>query len=413
MSLDILIIDDNESKIDALRKVISPLFAEGELLIEEAHMISDAREQMRLKAYDLIILDMVIPELEGEEALRTGGADFLEEIENNDSVQKPLQIIGLTEFEAEYKELQDEFRNRLWHLLFYSQSHLEWKKQLRDKVLQLYRMKNDFIRGLELRNKYDIGIICALSEEFDNLLEAFDCDWTEIQIPPLPYSFRTTTLTTRGMRDLRIIAACTEYPGVCATTVLATSIYNLAHVEAIFMTGITAGFKNNDILIDDVVVAESVIDYAKGKVIENSDQLGEIGLLHEISQISANHGLISKVSAFCRKQGVIDDINDDVRRRQLKDKRTNITPHVSKTVCGPFVMQSESIMEMLLSDDRKLQALDMEGFGLYFVSHVLGCPMLWMKAVCDYGIDGKDNSRHQACSYISARFLFEFLREEF
>ena len=166
-------------------------------------------------------------------------------------------------------------------------------------------MKNDFIRGLELRNKYDIGIICALSEEFDNLLEAFDCDWTEIQIPPLPYSFRTTTLTTRGMRDLRIIAACTEYPGVCATTVLATSIYNLAHVEAIFMTGITAGFKNNDILIDDVVVAESVIDYAKGKVIENSDQLGEIGLLHEISQISANHGLISKVSAFCRKQGVI------------------------------------------------------------------------------------------------------------
>ncbi len=413
MNLNILIIDDNLNKIDALRKVMNPLFAEGDILIEEAHTISEARELMREKSYDLAILDMVIPELEGDEPSRTGGSDYLNEIENNDSVQKPLQIIGLTEYESEYNAQQAQFRDRLWHLLYYSLVKLEWKKQLKDKVLQLAKMKETFVNGLQNRNKYDIGIVCALSEEFEQLLNAFECEWEDTELPGLPYNFRTTTLTTLGMRDLRIIAACTEYPGVCATAVLATSIVNIARVEAIFMTGITAGFENSDVLIDDVVVADSVIDYAKGKLEELRDHKGEIKLLNEISQMPANHSLISKVSSFCRQQGIIDEINDDVRNQKLKDKRTNITPHVSKTVCGPFVMQSETLMDMLKSDDRKLQALDMEGFGLYFTSYVLGCPALWIKSVCDFGLDGKDDSRHEACSYISARFLYEFLREKF
>lgn len=413
MNLEILIIDDNVNKIDALRKVMNPLYAEGDIQIEESHTIADARELMRVKAYDLVILDMVIPELEGEDPSHTGGVDFLDEIDNNNSVLRPLQIIGLTEYETEYNTQQAQFRDRLWHLLYFSQKQLDWKHQLKDKVLMLAKMKEDFIRGLENRNKYDIGIVCAISEEFEQLMEAFDCEWAETELPGLPYNFRTTTLTTRSMRDLRIIAACAEYSGVCATTVLATSLYNIAHVEAIFMTGITAGFEDRGVLIDDVVIADSVIDYAKGKLEEKGSNKGEIKVLHEISQMVASHGLVSKASALCRDQVVIDEINDDVRSRGLKDKRTNITPYVSKTVCGPFVMQSKTIMDMLKQDDRKLQALDMEGFGLYFAAYVLGYPALWIKSVCDFGVDGKDNSHHKACAYISARFLYEFLREKF
>lgn len=414
MTLEILIIDDKEQKIDALRKVINPLFAEGDVLIEEAQTIAASRELMRENTYDLVILDMVIPELEGEDASRTAGVEFLNEIYDNDSVQKPLQIIGLTEYETEYNEQQATFRDRLWHLLYYSPSKVDWKNQLKGKVLQLAKMKENFIRGLENRNKYDIGIICALSEEFEQMQKAFEgCDWTDCQLPGLPYNFKTTMLTTRGMSNLRIIAACAEHPGVCATTVLATSLYNVARVEAIFMTGITAGMEGRDVKFDDIVIADSVMDYAKGKMEEKNDTKGVISLLPEISQMTADHALISKVSSFCRDQDIMDDINDDVRKQGLKDKTNDITPHISKTVCGPFVMQSETMMAILKSDDRKLQALDMEGFGLYFSSYVLGCPALWIKSVCDYGVEGKDNTRHKPCAYISARFLYEFLREKF
>lgn len=413
MTLNILIIDDKEQKIDALRQVIMPLFSEGKVWVDAAFTIVDARDKMRECSYDLVILDMVIPELEGQEPSRTAGVEFLDEIYDNDDIKRPLQIIGLTEYENEYSEQQEEFKSRLWYLLYYSQSKLEWKSRLKDKLLQLDKMKRSFIESLTNRGKYDIGIICALSEEFEQMQKAFDCEWEDCQLPGLPYNFRRTVVSTRGMRNLRIIAACAEHPGVCATSILATSIYNIAHVEALFMTGITAGFEDRDVLLDDVIIADSVMDYATGKLKEEEDEKGEIHLLKEVSQMSADHSLISKVSSFCRNQDIIDDINDHVRKQNLKDNRTNITPHISKTICGPFVMQSKTLMESLKKDDRKLQALDMEGFGLYLSSYILGCPALWIKSVCDFGVLGKNNSHHMACSYISARFLYEFLREKY
>ena len=236
MTLEILIIDDKEQKIDALRRVISPLFAEGDVLIEEAQTIAASREVMREKTYDLVILDMVIPELEGEEASRTAGVEFLNEIYDNDSVQKPLQIIGLTEYEAEYNQQQAQFRDRLWHLLYYSQSKIDWKKQLKDKVLQLAKMKENFIRGLENRNKYDVGVICALSEEFDQMQRAFDgCQWDDCRLPGLPFLFRTTTVTTSQLHDVKVIAACAEHSDVCAAAILGTALHVAAGVGSLFL----------------------------------------------------------------------------------------------------------------------------------------------------------------------------------
>ena len=45
MTLDILIIDDKEQKIDALRQVITPLFSEDKVIVEEARTIAEAARQ--------------------------------------------------------------------------------------------------------------------------------------------------------------------------------------------------------------------------------------------------------------------------------------------------------------------------------------------------------------------------------
>lgn len=172
MTIDILIIDDKEQKINALRQVISPLFSEDKIIIDDARSIAHARELMREHGYDLVILDMVIPELQDDEPSHEAGSEFLNEIFDNDDVQKPLQIIGITEYEAEFSQQQAQFRDRLWYLLFYSQKDLKWKNALKNKVLQLSKMKRDFIDNLESRNKFDVGVICAISEEFEQLQKA-------------------------------------------------------------------------------------------------------------------------------------------------------------------------------------------------------------------------------------------------
>lgn len=234
MTLDILIIDDKEQKIDNLRKVIVSI--SEDINVEEAQTIVDAREKMRENSYDLVILDMVIPELEGDEPSRTGGSEYLTEIYENPDIKRPLQVIGLTEYEEEFNQQKEDFRDRLWYLLFYSQKELRWKKSLKDKVIQLMGMKRDFIQTLLDRDKYDVGVVCALCEEFEKMQCAFDgCQWDDCTLPGLPFLFRSTTIPTASFHDLKVIAACAEGTDTCATAILATSLYIIARVESIFL----------------------------------------------------------------------------------------------------------------------------------------------------------------------------------
>lgn len=392
--IDILIMDDSDVKVRELQQVINSILPDGEIHIDVASTITEGRVSMHERLYDLLILDMVMPVHEEEEQSHSAGTDYLEEIYENESIKTPLQVIGLTEYEEEFTKQQQDFRDKLWHLLFYSQTNKQWRKDLKQKLLQLHQFKKSLEESIINRGKYDVGIICALKDEFNQLMKAFGrCEWLLLEIPSLPYTFRTTTINTAGLHELRIIAACADKPGVCSTSVLATALYTVYKVDAIFMTGITAGFKTDDVNLEDIIVAESINDYAIGKVVEDAEHQGEIKLLHEIQQIPAHRSLVSKVSAYLTD-------HEDVPVR------------ISKTVCGPFVMSSKTIMESLLKDDRKYQALDMEGFALYLAAHTLDKKALWIKAVSDYGYE-KENSHQKECAYKSAKFLYELLREMF
>ena len=365
MKLDILIIDDKVQKIDALRQVIIPLFSDDRVLVDEAHTIAEAREIMREHTYDMAILDMVIPEHDGEEPSHTAGAEFLTEIYDNDDVQKPLQIIGLTEYEEEYSRQQAEFRDRLWYLLFYSPSKLEWKKMLKAKVLQLAKMKSGFMESIENNNKYDVGIICVLSEEFEQMEKAFDgCVWDDCRLPGLPFLFRTTTVDTAMLHTVRVIAVCADRPGACSTSILATAMYTVAKVDTLFMTGVTAAVDDGSVKLNDVIISDSVGDFATATRI------------------------LSAASAVVRDQDLCNDINDEMVKQQLITCDTKVRFQIAKTV-------------------------DSEGHGLYLTAHSLAKQALWMKSVCDFTDRNNGESYHKSCSYASAAFLYQMLREKF
>lgn len=413
--IDILILDDCPNKREALKSVINPLFLRNEINIDEADCLVDGREMLQSKTYDMLILDMVLPERKdenGHEMNRRGGVELLEEIYINQSIKKPIQIIGLTEYEEEFSEQQKEFKDKLWYLLFYSRSNNDWRTQLRDKLCQLGQMKNDLVNSISNRDRYNIGIICALAEEFTQMQKAFcGCDWKTIQIDGLPYVFKITTITTRSLKELKIIAACANKPGICATSVLSTIMYNKFGVDTIFMTGITAGINNGDVALDDIVIAEAIHDYASGKIKEM--EVGDIQFLKEINQIPASRQLISLVSEFISNSENIRAINDAIHDANLKSEKDNLSALIAKTVCGPFVVASSTLIDVLKEDERKMQALDMEGFALYTTAHTLEKKALWIKSISDFADSKKADDHHKVCSYASGLFLYEFIREMF
>ncbi len=408
--IEILIMDDSNEKIESLKNVILPIFQNGEILIEVANSLVEGRTKMQDKTYDLLILDMVMPEHDGEDSSQTAGADYLNEIYENQSIKVPVQIIGLTEYEEKFAKQQKDFKDKLWYLLFYSRAETNWKKMLKSKILQLGQFKKAMEESIENKNKYDVAIICALSKEYKQMIKAFSTlEWRDLTIEGLPYCFKTTTLTTRKFHELRIITSCADKAGVCATSILSSVMYNIFHVDTLFMTGFTAGVENGDLRLNDVVIAESIHDYASGKINEDSD--GNIKLLKEINQITTNHSLIAKASEFISNREYISRINDNVHDMNLINERDNISFITAKTVCGPFVMASATIVKSLKDDERKLQALDMEGFALYLTAHTLDKKALWIKGVSDFADSKKEDSHQTASAYSSARFLFEFLRE--
>ena len=408
--IEILIMDDSSDKIESLKSEIFPIFQNGEIVVEVAHSLVAGRTKMQKKTYDLLNLDMVMPEHDGEDANRTAGAEYLNEIYENQSIKVPIQIIGLTEYEEEFSQQQKDFKDKLWYLLFYSRTETYWRKMLKSKILQLGQFKKTMKEAIESKNKYDVAIICALSKEYQQMIKAFSkLEWHDLSIEGLPYCFKTATLSTRKFHELRIITACADKPGVCATSILSTVLYYIFHVDTLFMTGLTAGIENDDLRLDDIVIAESIHDYASGKIKEDAD--GNIRLLKEINQIATNHSLVAKVSEFIANREYVTRINDNVHDMNLKAERDNISFRIAKTVCGPFVMTSETIVNALKQDERKLQALDMEGFALYLTAHTLDKKALWIKGVSDFADSKKGDNHHTTCAYASARFLYEFMRE--
>lgn len=348
--IQILILDDSQDKRLLLKSVILPLFPQGEILIEEANCLVDGREMLQTKTYDMLILDMILPEHRDnqmDEMNKRGGVELLEEIYINQSIKKPIQIIGLTEYEEEFSEQQKEFKDKLWYLLFYSRKSNEWKSQLKDKIFQLVQMKKDLEASINNYNKYNYGIICALNEEFTMMQKAFaGCQWKSLQIEGLPYVFKTTKITSSHLRDYSIIAACANKPGICATSILASTMYNRFDVDTIFMTGITAGINNGDINLDDIIIADAIHDYTSGKLREQVS--GDIEFLKEMNQIPANRSLIALVADFISHSEHLRSINDSIHDANLKDEKENVSAYIAKTVCGPFVVASSTVIEEII-----------------------------------------------------------------
>jgi nucleoside phosphorylase len=177
------------------------------------------------------------------------------------------------------------------------------------------------------------------------------------------------------------------------------------------MTGFCAGFQSDDVTYGDIVIADSIQDYSAGKLLD--DEGGNFRLLKDLQQIPANYELISKINTFLSEEDNLAKINTSLRKANLSNSRENIRVLLAPTVCGPFVVTSETLMANLKADSRKLMSLDMEGFGLYLTSHILNKKCLWIKSIADFANSKKGDKYHKMCSYASAAFLYNFIKETF
>ena len=103
-------------------------------------------------------------------------------------------------------------------------------------------------------------------------------------------------------------------------------------------------------------------------------------------------------------------INAALESKNINLMKKNPLIHFRPGACGAYVVANQGFMNKLLETNRKLRGLDMEGYGLYMASHILGKKCLMIKSVSDFADNNKGDLYHRMCSYSSAWFLFEYLK---
>src|SRR5688500_2753948 len=96
--ISVLIVDDDPQKVQLIRRVVEKAAESVGTDVQVAANAFDAGNLMAGRAYDLMILDILLPVRRGEEARPDGGVKVLESLKSAIPPRLPSYIVGLTAY---------------------------------------------------------------------------------------------------------------------------------------------------------------------------------------------------------------------------------------------------------------------------------------------------------------------------
>lgn len=408
--IKILIMDDNTDKINRIISVLTGMCMVSANNIDIARSLNSGRKKLSENFYDLLLLDLVLP-VDDDEPIEPGKSEnFIDELSRIGRFKKPVYVIGLSQFEDKVVANTVKYENKLWKLIHYNLQKDDWEQILQNAVEAILSTKEQLLTSILNKNKYDIGIVCALSEEFEQMKKASGLEWKKVNVQGISNDFFAANLRTEVGHTLKIIAGRNNMPGMQAASVMASCMFSLFNIESLFMTGICAGFKKegeDSIDFGDIFIAESEYDYGSGKLCESDD--GSY-FKKNPKMIECDFDLKGKINTFIEEKHPENLILRALGKENLDLMKKIPSIHFKPGACGSYVVANKGFMNDLLKENQKLRGLDMEGYGLYMTSHILGKKCLMIKSISDFADSNKGDTYHKMCSYSSAWFLFEFLK---
>lgn len=401
--IKILIIEDNIEKLRIIHAFLETECSVSENEINYAETVNEGRDLLVKNRYDLLLLDLVLPFHEGDSPLAESGTKFLDEIYYNPNIYIPLHIIGITEYDQAFKDSAQDFDDKLWSLVNFNLQNSDWKDKLKSKVFYLQTTKKDYKNFIEIENKFDVGIITALNKEFEQLKEI--CDWELFPVANDPLVYYKFTLNTRSSNNIRIIACCINDMGMQAASAVSSKVISKFSPSLLFMTGICAGLKSGGITLGEIIVAKQVWDYESGKIIDGDGNT--FTFKPDMKCLPTDQGTVTRLINFSNDKAILSKIYNDFKG---KKPITQLNVKFDSVGSGPYLLTSKNYLLKLLENDRKLIGIDMEGYGMYKAAQFhTGTIPVFVKGVSDYGDAEKDDDFQSYASFISVRFVFDYL----
>lgn len=402
--MKMLIVDDVQEKI---RKIMqTALEVEGVMRddIDYAIETSTAKEKLLENEYDLLILDLVMPEEIIDESIENAGADFIDEILGIDSIRKPIEIVVLSAYEdCEVEFVKSNSRNA-FHMLKYDVSSVVWQGRLKDiiKYRLLYSLQK---KGEQI----DYAIITTVPVETD-AVRALAKEWRRIVFENDPHSYYVTEFEKDGLKK-RVVNVQSADMGMVAASISTMNLNYHFKPKYIFITGIAAGIGNHS--FGDIIVPSEVWNYSSGKYL---DKEGELSFLPEPKVIP----LDVKIANLVRQDyaDVLKEIhkawpvNNEV---DLLISKTELSMYSLPLASGTAVVANfQLVKDMIISHSRKTEGIDMEAYGVFAAARSLcdNKPIsICVKSISDFADKEKGDGYQPYASYTSACFTKYMIME--
>lgn len=394
--VSILIIDDSFSKEEKISEILKDIDIKVDL--DHVTNIVHARQQIRNKQYDIVIVDLKIKSTTGSIATIEDGLDFIPLILNDKKCILPKEFFFLTELEeqdqADYKIRVASSSSKLW---YFQSDYAEWMNYLKSRI--------GFYNEYNSRKYFDILLITALEEEFKAISNSTGViKWSK--------STRMNQVSScvgkyyNNHKEISCLLISPFKKGMSSISALSSLAFQNHKPRVAFLLGLCAGTNKKQQEFGDTIISSFIWDYHSGKIIDGGifqNAPYQTKATEDLFDILTNnfHDDHNKYSQY---------VSTNYTSLQLKK---NWTIHFGPTVSGGTVIADEHTVSTIHQQHKDILAIDMEGYGFYealqYHPNVSGC---MIKSISDFGDKDKNEGCRPLALDMTNKILEEVLKSE-
>lgn len=392
MTANILVVEDNEDNEDKAKLIVCELLRQG-VIEKDIIIATDAVEARRAlkqtpNRFKLMLLDLRLPSRTGDIPDSQVGLELLRMILDYEEYCAPDNIVGTTADVDTMAKLEGHFKKYTTQILMITPEDHDWKYSLEKLLSRIERASKQ-----SKQHMIDVCFVTALRKPELQAVLALPIDWLPEQ--SLGNGILIQEGTARiGDENRTFICAHSTQMGMIAAAFMVRTLLDKFSPKIIIMTGICGGLKGAG--LGDIIVAERSWDWQSGKWLEDGD-----------FEAAPDHKEASpELVALARGA---EELIENFWKAQESRPSNKPALRVGPMVSGSAVVEDPSKHQLFIKQHRKAIAVDMECYGVYFMSEMsseLKPKTLCIKAVSDLADRNKSDNYQDYCSHISADVAF-------
>lgn len=401
--IKILVVDDDQEKRRVVTEVALKVDGVDMRNVQTATDVTSAKRAIACTHFDLVILDINLPERQDCVVSVGAGLNVLRFIKNNTKAKPPAFVVGMTAYDDGAEAAAKEFSSPIWKLVRFSHSDDSWKEPLMAAIEYLNASKRPPYRNDGHSFHIDLAIIVALSEEADSIRAQGD-GWRLADVPfdSTPYhygEFRSEEAS------LKVVLAQAPRMGMPMAAVVATKVIHTFRPKVIAMAGICAGVRGKAEL-GDILIADPCFDWGSGKWL----RVKETGGL-KFHPAAYQWRLDESVRGAAQGLSFNTELLQSIHAAYDGDKpKQPPCVMIEAMASGASVLQASSLMADVREQHKNLVGVEMESYAVFTAAELAAEPRptcISVKSVCDFGDETKNDWAHGYAAHTSAAFLRE------